>query len=246
MMFYSEEGKKMRAAMEVALQTLLAFFSILFITRILGRKQLAQLTVYEYINGITFGSIAAALATDINQRTWQHLIGLVIFGILTYIISYICMKSRKAAQVIEGEAVLVIEHGRILEKNLQKFHYTPDDLNHILRKKDVFDIRNVKYGILETTGEISIVKLAEFENLKASDMGIIVEEEALETEIIITGSIIYENLKKQNISAKWLISQLKSMGIKDIKDIFYASIDKDKRIYVDRMEDHLDPDMDLT
>lgn len=236
----------MRAAMEVALQTLLAFFSILFITRILGRKQLAQLTVYEYINGITFGSIAAALATDINQRTWQHLIGLVIFGILTYIISYICMKSRKAAQVIEGEAVLVIEHGRILEKNLQKFHYTPDDLNHILRKKDVFDIRNVKYGILETTGEISIVKLAEFENLKASDMGIIVEEEALETEIIITGSIIYENLKKQNISAKWLISQLKSMGIKDIKDIFYASIDKDKRIYVDRMEDHLDPDMDLT
>lgn len=235
----------MKVGIEVALQTLLAFFSILFITRILGRKQLSQLTVYEYINGITFGSIAGTLATDINQRTWQHLIGLLIFGILTYIISYICMVSRKAAEVIEGEAVLVIEDGKILEKNLQKFHYTSNDLNHLLRQKDIFDLKNVKYGILETTGEISIVKVAEQENVKVSDMGITGKEEELQTEIIIMGGIIYENLEKRNISAKWLIGQLKTMGIKDIREVFYASIDKDKQIYVDKMDDHLDSDLDI-
>ena len=132
-----------------------------------------------------------------------------------------------------------------MEKNLQKFHYTSNDLNHLLRQKDIFDLKNVKYGILETTGEISIVKVAEQENVKVSDIGIIAKEEELQTEIIIMGGIIYENLKKRNISAKWLIGQLKAMGIKDIRDVFYASIDKDKQIYVDKMDDHLDSDLDI-
>jgi len=236
----------MKVALEVALQTLLAFFGILFIARILGRKQLAQLTVYEYINGITFGSIAATLATDINQRTWQHLIGLALFGLLTYIISYICMISRKASQVIEGEAVLVIEYGRILEKNLRKFHYTADDLNHLLRQKDIFDIKDIKYGILETTGEISIMKVAEEENIKISDLGMIGKDKDLPSEIIVAGNIIYDNIRKRKITVKWLLENLKMMGVKDIRDVYYASIDKNNRIYVDRIEDHLGPDSDIT
>jgi uncharacterized membrane protein YcaP (DUF421 family) len=237
----------MQLFIEVALQTLLAFFSILFITRLLGRQQVAQLTLSEYINGITFGSIAATVATDINQHTGTHMIGLFLFGALTYLMSYISLKSRKASKVIQGEPVLVIQDGKILEKNLIKFHYTVDDLTHLLRKKDVFSITDVKYGVLETTGELSVVKVAGKENLKAENIdNFHVNQQELDTDIIVTGIIVYENLIKRNLSVKWLTNQLKAMGIKDIKDIYYATIDKSNKIYIDRFEDNISDSDDIT
>ncbi|TDT51335.1 YetF domain-containing protein [Fonticella tunisiensis] len=236
----------MKTLIEVALQTLLAFFSILFITRILGRQQMAQLTVFEYINGITFGSIAATLATDLGQKSWPHFVGLVLFGALTYLMSHISLKNRNAAKIIQGEPVLVIQDGRILEKNLERFCYTIDDLTHLLRKKDVFNIADVKYAILETTGEISVVKVAQKENIKVEDLHLSVNQEELNTDIIVTGNIIYENLKKRNLSVKWLLEQLKMMGVKDIKDIYYAAVDKNNKIYIDYVSDSLQKPADIT
>lgn len=231
---------------DIILQTLIAFFAILFITRILGRQQVAQLTVYEYINGITFGSIAATVATDLGQSSIGHLIGLFLFGALTYIIGYISRKKRKFSKVVQGEPVLVIQDGHILEKNLSRFHYTVDDLTHLLRQKDVFNILDVKYAILENTGELSILKVAGKENITVEDMKLQTTQEELITDIIVTGVIIYDNLKKRNISVKWLTSQLKMMGVKDIKDIYYATLDKDKKIYIDYYSDNLTNPVDIT
>jgi uncharacterized membrane protein YcaP (DUF421 family) len=231
---------------EVFLQTILAFFTIFFIARILGRQQVGQLTLYDYINGITFGSIAATLATDLNQRTWHHLLGLVLFGSLTFLMQYICLKHRGVSKIIQGEPVLVIQDGKILEKNLARFHYTIDDLTHLLRKKDVFDIASVKYGILETTGEISVLKMASKEFIKAEDINLQTKQEDLPTEIIVTGNIIYENLQRRGLTAKWLLDQLKMMNVVDIKEVVYASVDSSKRIYIDRQADHLRNSEDIT
>jgi uncharacterized membrane protein YcaP (DUF421 family) len=236
----------MTSLIDILLQTIIAFFAILFITRILGRQQLAQLTVHEYINGITFGSIAATVATDLGQPTWGHIIGLFLFGALTLFMSYISRKNRSISKVIQGEPVLVIQDGHILEKNLIRFHYTVDDLTHLLRKKDIFNISDVKFAILETTGELSIMKIAQKENIKVEDMNLKTVQEELNSDIIVTGNIIYENLKKRDISVKWLTSQLKMMGIKDIKDIYYATLDKDKKIYIDCYNDNLNNPVDIT
>lgn len=229
----------MKVFFEIVLQTLLAFFSILFITRILGRQQISQLTVHEYINGITFGSIAATLATDVNQRTWQHLIGLFLFGGLTFLFSYIVTKNRTIAKVVQGEPVVVIQDGKILEKNLETFHYTVDDLFAMLRKKDVFDINSVRYGILENSGELSVIKVATKENAKVDDLNIIPKQEDLPTEVIVMGNIIYENLRKRNLPMKWLVDQLKMKAVTDIRDVYYASVDANNQLYVDKVEDHL-------
>lgn len=230
----------MKAMIEVFLQTILAFFSIFFITRIIGRQQVSQLTLFDYINGITFGSIAATLATDLNQRTWHHLLGLFLFGALTFLMSYIRLKNRSISKIIQGEPVVVIKDGHILEKNLERFCYTIDDLTHLLRKKDIFDITVVHYGILETTGEISVLKKASKETVKAEDLNLAPQQEEMATEIIIAGQVLYENLKKRNITAKWLIDNLKMMNIKDIREINYASIDEKFQIYIDLYEDHFD------
>ncbi len=243
---YSEGGIHLNQIFEIIIQTVLSFFSIFFIARILGRQQVAQLTLTEYINGITFGSIAATVATDLNQRTWQHMAGLFIFGILTYVMAYVNIKSRRLSKIVQGEPVIVIKNGKILEKNLFRFHYTIDDLTHLLRKKDIFDISSVECGILETTGEISILKKAAKENVKVEDLNIQIKQEEIEKEIIVTGNIIYENLKSKNLSAAWLLKQLKSMGIKDIKNVFYGTIDENNKIYIDRYEDRFSEKEDIT
>lgn len=230
----------MKALTEVILQTLLSFFTIMFITRILGRQQVAQLTLYEYINGITFGSIAASLATDLNQRTWHHLTGLVLYGLLTFIISSYVINNRTASKVIQGEPVLIIQDGKIIEKNLNRYRYTIDDMNVLLRKKDIFDIRDVKYAILESTGEMSIMKRAEKMPVTLEDMNIIPKaSNELEMEVVVTGSIIYDNLKSRGLSAQWLINQLRDKNIASIKDVFYASIDANNTLFVDVYEDFL-------
>ncbi|ABW19731.1 YetF domain-containing protein [Alkaliphilus oremlandii] len=229
----------MKLFIEIVIQTFLAFFAILFITRILGRQQLSQLSMQEYINGITFGSIAATLATDIDQRTWQHLIGLFLFGILTFIVSYISGKNIKFARLMQGEAEIIIQDGKILEKNLQRFHYTIDDVYHLLRKKDVFNIKDVKYGILETTGEISVIKVADKTEVTLGDLKLQGEEDDIKTEIIITGNIIYENLLKRNLTAKWLMGQLKVQGIQDVRDVFYANLDEQNNLYIDQYRDKI-------
>lgn len=236
----------MKELIDILLQTLIAFFAILFIARILGRQQVAQLTVHEYINGITFGSIAATVATDLGQSTWGHILGLFLFGALTFLITYLSKKHRGLSKVIQGEPILVIQDGHILEKNLSRFHYTVDDLTHLLRKKDVFNIEDVKYGILETTGELSVLKVAQKENVKVEDMNLKTAQEELITDIIVTGNIIYDNLEKRDISIKWLTSQLKMIGVKDIKDIYYATLDKDKKIYIDNFNDNLNNPVDIT
>jgi len=230
----------MKLAIEVILQTILSFSAILFITRILGRQQLSQLTMQEYINGITLGSIAATLATDVNQRTWQHLIGLFLFGALTFLVSYITGKSLNLARIIQGEAVLVIKDGHILERNLKRFHYTIDELHHLLRKKDIFNIIDVKYGILETTGEISVIKVAHKNSVTLEDLNITGHEDNIKVEVIVTGSIIYENLVKRNLTAQWLIDQLKIYGISDIREVFYANLDNNNKLYVDNYKDNID------
>ncbi|QUH20010.1 DUF421 domain-containing protein [Alkaliphilus sp. B6464] len=230
----------MKLAIEVVLQTFLSFFAILFITRILGRQQLAQLTMQEYINGITFGSIAATLATDVSQRTWQHMIGLFLFGILTFLVSYISSKNINIARIIQGESELVIKDGHILEKNLNKFHYTIDELHHLLRKKDIFNIKDVKYGILETTGEISVIKVSHKNNVTLEDLNMLGQQDDIKAEVIVTGNIIYENLINRNLTAQWLIDQLRMYGISDIREVFYANLDGNNKLYVDKYKDNVE------
>lgn len=230
----------MNTFIEIVMQTLLSFFSIMFITRMLGRQQIAQLTLYEYINGITFGSIAAALATDINQRTWQHLTGLLIYGLLTFAVASYVLKNRTASKIIQGEPVLIIQDGKILEQNLYRYHYTIDDMNILLRQKDIFDVNEVKFAVLESTGEISVMKKPEKRPVTVEDIGIASKAMGeMPAEVVVTGSIIYENLKSRSLSAQWLIGQLRERNITNVKEVFYASLDENNKLLVDLYDDQL-------
>lgn len=232
--------------LEIILQTFLAFFTILIITRLLGRQQISQLSLHEYINGITFGSIAATLATDLDQHTYQHLIGLILFGVLTGLVSYISIKNRKFRKIISGEPILVIQHGKILEANLKRAKYSIDEFNELLREKDCFSPSDVEYGILEKNGKLSVIKSETKREVTLGDIGIVPKEQAsISTEIIIGGQIIYQNLEKRELTGKELINQLKCFNVKRIEEVMYASIDENGKLYVDKFDDNIKDNTNL-
>lgn len=236
----------MKSFIEITIQTLLAFFSILYITRLLGRQQVSQLTVSEYINGITFGSIAANLATDLENKTWQHLLGVILFGLLTYLVNKAALKKRSLSKVLQGEPVLVIQNGQILEKNLKRLGYTVDDVMLLLRQSDCYTPDDVESAILEINGDLSVIKVGEKRNVTLGDLKLTPNEESIPTELIIGGQIIYENLREKKLTGKKLMQELKNFKVYRVSEVMYATVDDSGKFYVDKFKDNIKPASDIS
>ena len=154
----------------IFVQAAVSFVILLILTRLIGKQQVSQLTYYEYINGITFGSIAANMATDSFDKFGDHLVGLLTYGVLTFLAALVALKSRKMRKLINGEPVVVIQDGKILENNLRKMKLNLDEFTMLLRLKDIFDFTQVKLAIIEPSGGLSVIKKSEYENVERRDL----------------------------------------------------------------------------
>lgn len=229
----------MNEGLVVFVRSIIAFFTLLIFAKILGKQQISQLTFFDYVLGITIGSIAASLTTDLSSRAWPHWVGLLSWALLGYLMEYITMKWRYAAKYIEGEPTIVIMNGKIMENAMRKMKYTAADIMGLLRSKDVFDLAQVDFAIIEPNGQLSVLKKAEYEPLTAKDMNISKPSTGISTEIIYDGMIISENLRQLNKDKNWVTSQLKKQGIKKVSEVFLATLTPSGSLYVDKYEDHI-------
>lgn len=232
---------------EVVIQTFLAFFGILIYTRILGKQQIGQLTVFEYLNGITFGSIAAVLATDIGPRkTAYHMLGLTFFALLTFGAGVLAMKSRPLRKVISGEPTVVIHNGKILEENMKKMQYNMDELLVQLREKDVFNLGLVEFAILEPTGALSVQLKSQAKPVTRRDMGLSSDYEGVSVEMVMDGEVIHQNLRQLGLDENWLLDQLKQRGVTSLEEVPLAVLASDGSLYVDLKKDELGTKIDIS
>ncbi|MDR1159767.1 MAG: DUF421 domain-containing protein [Syntrophomonadaceae bacterium] len=223
-------------------QTAAAFAGLFVYARILGKQQMSQLTFYDYVAGITLGEIGAAIALDEGKKVLLYLWILTCFFILTYLTGWITVKSRPLRKVIEGEPVILIHNGKILEHNMKKARYNIDDLMMQLRGKDCFDIKDVEFALAEIDGSLTVLKKSQFRPVTPADLQVDTQYEGISAEIIIDGKIIYRNLKQNDLDEKWLFEQLKNKGFNDTKSISYAALDADKNLYIDEYKDKLGGD----
>ena len=229
----------MNEGLVVFVRAIIGYFSILIFTKILGKQQISQLTFFDYVLGITIGSMAATLTTDLSSRAWPHWIGLITWALLGYLFQIITVKWRFASKMITGDPKIVIVDGLILEDTLKRMKYTAYDLVQLLRNKDVFDLKEVEFAILETNGQLSVLKKSEYKNLTPKDMNIKTQPSKLSLDVIYDGILIEENLKRLKKETKWLLSQLKVQGIKDISEVFFATLDTNGYLYIDKYKDHI-------
>ncbi|EAX47419.1 protein of unknown function DUF421 [Thermosinus carboxydivorans Nor1] len=213
-------------------QTALVFFSLLLFARFLGNTQIGQLTFYEYVSGITIGSIAANVAASEPDKVWSHFYDLALFVALTYSISYLTIKSRPLRKLIEGSPTVVIENGRIIKENMRGLRYDLDELAGQLRQQGILDPSEVQYAIIETSGELSVIKKADYQPLTKSDLGIHLPDPTFPVELVMDGEIIEQNLRKHNLTKDWLAKQLAVRGIADVSEVTYAAIDSKGQLFV--------------
>lgn len=224
---------------KVILQTVLAFFAVLIVTRLLEKEQLSQLTFYEYVTGITLGSLAAGLAIDTLVSPWVVLVSLIVFAGLTYLMGYVSLKSRVARKLLEGEPTIVVQNGKIMEKNMGRLRYNVDDLLLQLREKGVFNIGDVEFAVLEPNGQLSVLLKAHKKPVTREDLQIPCQYEGMSSEMIVDGEVIYQNLRQNNLDEAWLIGELQKQGINSPEQVILAVLDSQGNLYVDKKKDAL-------
>lgn len=236
----------MEESLVVMVRAIIAFFTLLIFTRLLGKQQLGKLTFFDYINGIVMGSIAGTLATDLSSKAWVHWVGLATFVVLTFGFQFSTLKNRYLSKVIDDEPTVVIKDGKILENHLSKMRIKIDELNMLLRQKDIFDLTQVEFAIMEPDGNLSVLPKSEYLPVNRKDLNMPVTRSRLTTELIIDGIVIEQNLKQVDKNKSWLLLELESLGIKELEQVYYAALLPNGKLYVDQYKDKMDKNNDIS
>jgi uncharacterized membrane protein YcaP (DUF421 family) len=228
--------------MELVLRITLAFTTLLVLTRLMGRKELSQLTFFNFVSGIAIGTIGASLAIDSTLSVRNGVIALICWSAFTIVMGLLDIKSKKVRVAIEGEPRILIKKGKIMEEELRKVRLDIDALNALLRQKNVFSVADVDYAIFETDGKLSVMKKETKQPLTKSDMNIQQVKAdifPISTAVVSDGKINTINLEKMKLDKEWLEQQLQSAGVNSISDVFYAEVQKDGTLYIDNKNDVL-------
>jgi uncharacterized membrane protein YcaP (DUF421 family) len=205
------------------------------LARILGRKQLSQLTFFNYITGITIGSIAANMITESNKQYLDDFMGIIWWCVLTELTGFINLKSGKIRTIMDGQPTIIIKKGIILKKALKSTRINLDDLSMLLREEGIFSIKNIEYAIFEPDGKLSVLKKHEHEQPTKKDLNISTPSFGyLPSEIISDGKIIKKNLKEYNLSEAWVMEQLSYNNIKNAREVFYAELQEDGTLFIQK------------
>ncbi|MFD3447647.1 DUF421 domain-containing protein [Microbacteriaceae bacterium 4G12] len=217
-------------------------FSVLIIlfllTKMLGKRQISQLSLFEYVGGITIGDIAAEIATGLEQNYLHGLFSMLVFSFIPFIAGIVALKNKKIRNFVEGKATVVIKDGKVLEDNLKKEKYTIDELLELLRKKDVFNMADVEFAVLESAGELNVLLKKENQPLTPKDIGLQVAPQKETHTVIMDGEILYEPLASSGHNRGWLQGELEKIGV-NVENVFIGQVDSYGQFTADTYDDKL-------
>lgn len=222
----------------IVVRSLSLLFILFLLTKWLGKKQLAQLSVFEYVTGIVLGSIVAFYTVDTKSNIGYGLIALFIWFIVPFSLEYLSLKSKTIRKFIKGENVVVIRDGKILEENLKKERYSADDLLQSLRNRNIFRAADVEFAVLETSGELNVIPKKEHQPVTVKDLNIRYSPAKEPLTVIVDGEVILESLAKLSLNKEWLQAELEKMDI-TLQNVFLAQADRDGQLTVDIYDDKI-------
>ena len=210
---------------EIALSALGTMVALFLFTKIMGNREMSQLSMFDYVSSITIGSIAGVMAVLSTDSFWKPFLSLVIFAVFSMLISYSTCKSIVLRRFFEGHALLLYQDGQIYEKNLLKAKLDIDELLAACRLEGYFDLEEVHTVYLESNGMISILPKSVNRPVTPSDLNISPSQTKPLANVIIDGKIFYDNLKSTGKNESWLRNQLQLKGIKDMNEVILATFD---------------------
>ena len=220
--------------LEMIFRVTVTFFVLLVLARFMGKKQISQLTFFHYVTGITIGSIAGEIAGVSKTPLLDGLVAMSWWALLTMLMSYIAFKSKKARIILDDQPTIVVYEGKIVEGSLKKLRLHLNDIGMMLREQSIFSIKDVHYALLETNGQLSVLKKAGQEAATKKDVNAPFQvPKYIPTEVIAEGKISTRNLTELNLTEEWVYEQLKKQGIGNVKNVFYAEVQTDGSLHLD-------------
>ena len=219
--------------LNISMRSTLIVVVLLILTRLLGKKQMSQLTYFNYITGVTMGSVAGDFISEVDMPVVDALASLIAICILTELNSFIALKSPSYRKVMDGDDIILIKKGEIIKPALKSCRMSVNILLMLLRQSNTFSVEEVEYAILETNGSLSVMKRPEVQSIIKSDLDIKAEKvKNIPREVISDGKIMKANLKELNKDEEWLKNELIKNNIKSAKDVFYAEVRIDGTLYI--------------
>ena len=220
---------------KLLLTSCLSVFSLFVIAKIMGHKQISQLDFFDYITGITIGSIAAELATEL-EKPWKPFVAMVIYGTVAVVLSLLTSKLPRIRKYINGTPTIIMNGGKIYRKNLKKAKLDLSEFLMLCRQEGYFNLKDIQTAIFEYNGRLTVLPVSTKRPMNPLDMNIIPEVETINTEVIMDGSVLDGNLKRLGLDKNWLKGELKQQGINSEKQVFLALCDNNNQLTVFKTE----------
>ncbi|EJL31701.1 DUF421 domain-containing protein [Brevibacillus sp. BC25] len=224
--------------LSILLRSIGAVAYLFLLTKIIGKRQIKQLTYIEYIVGISIGSIAAFMATEMDGPVYHSLVAMGVFALFPYLMEWLSLKSKLLRDLFEGKSTVLIKEGKILEDNLKKERLTAEDLMEQLRVKNVFRVADVEFALMETSGEVSVLLKSENQPVTPKHLELTVAPTEENQVVIMDGIIMDESLATAGLNRRWVRTELQKAGVA-LENVFLGQVDKGGELYLDLYDDKL-------
>ncbi|WP_044640931.1 DUF421 domain-containing protein [Risungbinella massiliensis] len=223
---------------QVVIRTLMAIAVLFVLTKVLGKRQVSQLSLFEYITGITIGSIAGYVSMETDEAWYLGTISLIVWVVIVIAIEFLQLKSKTVRDILDGKATVLVKDGKILEDNLTKERITVDEFLEQMRKKDIFQVADVEFAVMEPSGTINILPKAENLPITPKMLGIKVAEQAEPQVVVMDGNVMDDSLAKLGLNRGWLETELEKQGVA-IENVLLGQVDSYGQLYIDLYDDQI-------
>lgn len=223
---------------QIFIRSIIFLLVLLVLTKMLGKKQISEISFFEYVSGITIGSIAGEVIMGLEGKIGHGILAIAIFSIITLLVDIISLKSKKFRDLVEGRGTIFIKDGKVMEDNLKKEKYSVEDLSALLRKKNVFSAADVEFALLEQTGDLSVLLKKENRPLTPKDLNIPVANDKEPQTVIMDGTIINDSMAAAGKDRKWLHMELDKLGV-TVENVFLGQINSYGELTVDLYDDKI-------
>ncbi len=222
----------MQNILDVVARSIISLFVLFVITEFMGKKQISQLNLFDYIIGISIGSIAASLSVDDSIHYVDGALAIIVYGTFAVLVSFLTAKSIVLRRFFIGTPLVLMNNGKIIYENLKKGKLDVNDFLQIARENGYYDISEINCSILEPSGKLSFLPKSKYMPATPNDHKMKPSENGLVSNLVIDGNIMLNNLKNIGKDEKWLLTRLEKMGYKDIETILLVVCDKKEQITV--------------
>lgn len=215
--------------LKIILTSLLSALALFIIAKAMGHKQMAQLDFFDYITGITIGSIAAEMATEL-EKPLNPLVAMIVYGAISVGLSIIENKYLKARKFINGTPTVIMNNGKLYRDNMRKAKLDLSEFMVMCRQEGYFNINDIQTAVFEYNGRLTILPVSDKRPVTPKDINLTLPQEEFYTEVIMDGCILGENLKRLGLDIKWLEKQLRKQNYSSAKDVYLGVCDENNNL----------------